>query len=72
MAKKRITSLAQDRGDETVIAGVVIGPGPILDEVDVATVKYRGNVRVYTRELHGDDFAELAKEFADKVGGVVA
>lgn len=39
---------------------------------NTATVKYRGNVRVYTRELHGDDFAELAKEFADKVGGVVA
>lgn len=37
-----------------------------------ATVTWRGGVRTYTREVHGEDFAELAKEFAEKKDGVIA
>ena len=36
-----------------------------------ATVKFRGTERTYTKELHGDDFAKLAKEFSDKKGGEI-
>lgn len=39
---------------------------------DSVTVTYRGGVRTYTREVHGDDFAKLAKEFAEKCDGTVA
>ncbi len=37
-----------------------------------ATVTWRGGVRTYTREVHGENFAELAEEFAGKKGGIVA
>lgn len=37
-----------------------------------ATVVWRGNrTRTYTKELHGENFAALAKEFAEKKGGEV-
>jgi len=35
------------------------------------TVTWNGNVRVYSKEAHGADFAKLAEEFAGKVGGEV-
>ena len=38
----------------------------------VATVTYGGGTREYTKELHGKDFADLAKEFATKKGGKVS
>ncbi len=38
-----------------------------------ATVTWAGNrTRTYTRELHGDKFADLAKEFATKNNGAVS
>lgn len=36
-----------------------------------ATVTWNGNIRVYSKEEHGADFAKLAEEFAGKVGGEV-
>ena len=39
---------------------------------DSVTVTFQGGVRTYTREVHGDDFAKLAKEFAEKRDGTVA
>ena len=40
-------------------------------EVDKVTVEFKGTSRVYSRELHGDDFMKIAKGFAskDKVQG---
>ncbi len=38
---------------------------------DVAIVSYRGGTREFTREIHGDDFAALANEFATKHGGTI-
>ncbi len=40
-------------------------------EKDSVTVVWRGKTRTYTRSVHGEKFAALAKEFADKVGGTV-
>ena len=37
-----------------------------------ATVSWQGNTRVYSQEVHGDDFRALAEEFAAKRGGTVA
>lgn len=37
-----------------------------------ATVSWKGQSRVYTEELHGSKFLDLAKEFAQKIDGVVA
>jgi len=39
---------------------------PSVQSVDSVAVKWRAGVRVYTRALHGDNFIELAKEFAAK------
>jgi hypothetical protein len=36
-----------------------------------ATVMWLGNSRTYTREIHGEDFEQLAKEFAAKKNGTV-
>lgn len=38
-------------------------------EKDSVTVTWRGNTRTYTRKIHGADFLELAKEFAEKNRG---
>ena len=35
------------------------------------SVEWRGQIREYSREIHGDSFADLAKQFAEKVGGQV-
>lgn len=40
--------------------------------VDSVTVTWQGGVREYTKAVHGDDFMELAKEFATKKRGTVA
>ena len=42
------------------------------EEAGSVSVRWRGGVRSYTRELHGADFKALAKEFAEKKGGIVA
>ena len=42
------------------------------EDKDYATVSWRGNTRVYSLEVHGESFQELAEEFASKVGGIVA
>lgn len=39
---------------------------------DTATVTWNGGSRVYSKEIHGDNFADLAAEFAEKHGGTVA
>lgn len=36
-----------------------------------ATVEWQGQVRTYTKEDHGENFLELAKEFAEKKGGEI-
>ncbi len=36
------------------------------------TVLYPGGTRTYSKEVHGDNFADLAKEFAEKKGGTIA
>lgn len=41
------------------------------DDKDSATVTWRGQSRVYSRDLHGKEFKALAKEFAEKKGGTV-
>lgn len=33
---------------------------------DVTLVKFEGGVREYSKEVHGEDHAALAKEFASK------
>lgn len=38
---------------------------------DTAVVSWRGNTREYSREVHGDNFYELAEQFAAKVEGEV-
>lgn len=36
-----------------------------------ATVSWKGQTRVYSKEEHGAAYKDLAKEFAGKVGGEV-
>ena len=38
---------------------------------DSATVVWQGGERTYSREVHGDNFADLAAEFAAKKGGTI-
>lgn len=37
-----------------------------------ATVSWKGGTRVYSREVHGEDYLALAEEFAEKKRGKVA
>lgn len=42
------------------------------DEKDLSVFNSNGGfVRVYSKELHGKDYADLAKGFAKKIGGSV-
>ena len=34
-------------------------------------VEWRGNTREFSKAIHGDDFIDVAKEFAAKVNGEV-
>lgn len=34
-------------------------------------VEWRGNTRTYSKEIHGDDFLELAESFAKKFNGTI-
>lgn len=36
-----------------------------------ATVVWPGGVRVYSKDVHGEDYEDLAEEFATKKGGTV-
>lgn len=36
------------------------------------TVNYRNGTREYSREVHGDNFQDLAKQFAEKFKGTIA
>lgn len=35
------------------------------------TVTWRGNSRVFSKEIHGDDFKKVAKQFAEKFEGTI-
>jgi hypothetical protein len=35
------------------------------------SVRWKGGVRSYTREVHGADYKKLAEEFAEKKNGTV-
>ena len=39
---------------------------------DEVTVTFRLGSRVYSREVHGDDFEDLAKQFVAKHGGEIS
>jgi membrane protein involved in colicin uptake len=39
---------------------------------DSVTVNWAAGSRVYSKELHGEDFADFAAEFAQKKGGTIA
>lgn len=39
---------------------------------DSVTVTWKGNSRTYSKEIHGDDFKTLAKEFSKKISGELA
>jgi hypothetical protein len=58
MAPRKKAEAATNEGTET----------PVKASKDSVTVKYRDHTgspteRVYSRDLHGDDFADLADEF---------
>ena len=38
---------------------------------DVVTVEYHGNIREFSREIHGEDFMDVAKEFAKTNDGSI-
>lgn len=40
-------------------------------EKDAVTVTWKGGSRVYSKEVHGKDYKELAEEFAAKFEGTV-
>ncbi len=58
-------------GDVVEMAAEVTTPKAKKDK-NSATVTWQGQSRTYTREIHGDNFSELAEEFAEKKGGTVA
>lgn len=45
---------------------------PSADGVTKVTVTYNGGERIFSEEIHGDGFLELAKEFAETNEGTIA
>ena len=43
----------------------------VASSKDTATVSWRGNTREFSRAIHGAGFADLARSFAEKVGGTI-
>lgn len=41
------------------------------EKASSVSVRWKGGVRLYTREVHGADYKKLAEEFAEKKGGKV-
>lgn len=58
--------LPEEDAEDTVNAPVSKG------KKTEVTVTWKGGSRVYSKEVHGDDFADLANEFATKKKGTVA
>lgn len=40
-------------------------------KADIVSVQWNGGVREFSKEVHGDDFESLAKQFADKHKGTI-
>lgn len=51
-------------------APAIITPSPV-EPATSATVKWLGNERTYSKDIHGEKFADLAKQFADQYPGAV-
>jgi hypothetical protein len=63
-----------DENPALVGAGVQVGDEISTEGVDFGdsvTVTFNGGSRVYTRKIHGEDFVDLAFEFAGKQPGRV-
>lgn len=60
------------RTSEEVVEAPVEETEEVENGKDSVIVSWKGQSRVYSREIHGKDFKALAKEFAEKKGGKVA
>ena len=67
MVRRKNTSI-EEVSPELVEETMAVEASPLKEEV---TVKYRLGTRTYTKAVHGDNFYELAKSFADKQGGIL-
>lgn len=79
MARKKKQEVVENPETETVVDTVEVEELPTEELVEETVVKGTvANVvngshtaRTYTKERHGDNFAELAKEYAAHAGGTV-
>jgi hypothetical protein len=58
------------------VVNVIINPTDTIEkrvgEKTEVTVTFRMGTRVYSKEVHGENFMELAKEFCEKQKGTIA
>lgn len=63
-------------GDETVaeLEEMLTKLRPVTNSTKKTsvTVTWNNGVREYSKEVHGDDFMDLAKQFAEKFNGTIA
>lgn len=74
MARKNKQDVVENPEAETVVDTVEVKEVPTEEAVKgtVANVVNGSHTaRTYTKERHGDNFAELAKEYAAHAGGTV-
>lgn len=64
--KKKSEVVAEEKSEE------VVAEAPKKGKVSSITVTWNGGERVYSKEIHGDEFEALAKEFAEKHKGIIA
>ena len=67
-AKKMKEEVAATPGDTGVVANA---PTPAVPATSSVVVEFKGQTREFSKEVHGDNFADLAKQFAEKHGGEV-
>ncbi len=72
MAKKPKTEVEDEVVETEEVEEAIEAPKAAKSNKTEVTVTWRGNSRVYSKAVHGENFLDLAKEFAEKKDGTVA
>jgi hypothetical protein len=71
MGKKKEDEVLEETTEETTEPEAAEEAAPAKGKKGEVTVVYPGGQRTYSKEVHGEDFLALAKEFAAKREGKV-
>lgn len=58
-----------DEPEVVTLENAIASSDDAISRKGVVTVTWRLGSREYSKDIHGEDYKKLAKEFSDKVGG---